>query len=184
MTALQYFAVLLCAVLLTACTTTEIVSTERLSSPTRQQMIVEAIDGLDWAGRDSEYLQILEAVEAIRALSAVYTQIRESTLSLQFNPVQFDLLQSTYLTAAREYRDARDVIKGRWGELTPEQQWLLKGWDTDAGVFGDAMNKRFLAISNAEDGYTQQRLWQDTLALMPAILAGAEILLPLAKMAL
>ena len=180
---MRYIALLL-TILLTACTTTEIVSTERLSNPTRQQMIVEAIDGLDWAGRDSEYLQILEAVEAIRALSAVYTQIRESTLSLQFNATQFDLLQSTYLTAAREYRDARDVIKARWSELTPEQQWLLKGWDTDAGVFGDAMNKRFLAISNAEDGYTQQRLWQDTLALMPAILAGAEILIPLAKMAL
>jgi hypothetical protein len=171
----------LLALLLAACTTAEIGSTERLSNPTRQQMIVEAIDGLDWIGRDDEYLQILEAVEAVQALSAVYKQIRDSALSLQFNPVQFDLLQSNYLAAAREYRQAREVIKARWPEFAPEVQWLLQGWDNDARLFGDAMNKRFLQISAAEDGYTQQRLWQDTLALMPTILAGAEILLPLAK---
>lgn len=174
---------LLCCALLTACTPAEFAATERLSNVQRQQRVVWIIDRLTWT--DADYLQILEAAEAVEKLSAVYTRIRETSLNLQYNQAQFDLLQGAYLMAAREYRDARSVVKRRWAEFSPEEQIVLRGWDRDAQIYSTAMNENFIAIADpATSTYTRAQLWQDTMTLMPYVLTGAEILLPLVKVAL
>lgn len=171
-------ATLLTCLLLVSCTLNEFGAAERLSSEARQQRVVWIIDRLEWS--DDDYLEILEAAEAVENLSAVYLQIRADSLDLQYDPVQFDLLQSAYLAAAREYREAREIIKSRWAEFAPEEQLVLQSWDRDARLFSETMNAKLLAISDpSTNAYTRNQLWQDALTLMPYILTAGQILLPL-----
>ena len=168
----------LTCLLLIACTPAEFGAAERLSSETRQQRVVWIIDRLEWS--DADYLEILEAAEAVERLSAVYLQIRADSLDLQYDPVQFDLLQSAYLAAAREYREAREIIKARWAEFAPEEQLVLQSWDRDARQVGETMNSKLLAINDpSTSSYIRDQLWQDTLSIMPYVITGVKILLPI-----
>lgn len=94
----------------------------------------------------------------------------------------FELLQDAYLAAAREYREAREVIKSRWADFSPEEQLVLIGWDRDSRLFGQFMSDNFLMISDPDtDDGTRAQLWQDAMTLMPYFVSGARVLLPLVR---
>ena len=178
------FLVVLLQIVLHGCATpAQFAAVERLNNEHRQQRVISIVDRLQWA--DADYLEILEAAEAVEKLSATYITIRGAAVNLEYDPVLFELLQDAYLAAAREYREAREVIKSRWADFSPEEQLVLIGWDRDSRLFGQFMSDNFLMISDpATDNYTRAQLWRDVMTLMPYVLGGAEILIPLAKMAL
>ena len=173
-------ALLLTLWVLVGCTPPEFAAAERLSNERRQQRVVWILDRLEWL--DADYLRILEAAEAVEALSRVYVEIRDASLSMQYEVDSFLRLQGAFLIAAREYREAREVVKNRWAEFAPEEQIVLLGWDRDARVFGQAMSDKLLAIADPNSGAgLRAQLWQDTMTLMPYFLAGARALFPMVR---